>query len=106
MFRAWRIVAVLALLLPGCAFTTANVVRSASNDAAFYNARYLDRCVTNRVDAAVPCERWTVAQQRLNTAAVEAGDALKVGGKQRLQIAALKRNLKSIRKEFGPWAEK
>ncbi len=97
--------AVLALaLLSGCALTRPYALRSAVNEAAFYRARYVDRCVTKR-DVDVPCEAWALAQRRLDQAAGEAFDALKVGGSPRLQMSALRSHLEAVRKEFGSWAK-
>ena len=102
--RRLSAVVIMTVLVSGCALARPYELRSAVNEAAYYRARYLERCVTTRV-AGVPCEAWAIAQRRLDTAAGEAFDALKVGGSQRLQMDALRRHLKEVRKEFGPWAK-
>lgn len=99
-----RRLAVLALvLLSGCAITVPYAIRSGVNEATFYRNRYVERCVTARA-AGVPCAAWAIAQRRLDTAALEAVEALRVGGSQKLQVAALERELAAFRKEFARWA--
>lgn len=78
-------------------------VKSAVNEATYYKARYIERCVTAPV-AGTPCREWVVVQRKADTAAGEAVDALKVGGSVRLQVKALRAYLTFLKKEFGKWA--
>jgi len=92
---------VLAASLSRCA---SYAIESSINEAAYYRARYIERCVTRR-EPSVPCQPWALAQRRLDAAVGEASDAMKTGGRQALQVAALHRQLAAVRKEFGKWLE-
>src|ERR1017187_10118684 len=71
--RRFAIVAFVAWLAPGCA---SYGIRSADNEATFYRARYVERCVTTS-EPGVPCQAWSAAQRKLDKAVHEANDAMK-----------------------------
>ncbi len=95
---------VVVALLSGCSLVSSYQVKGDVNEATFYRARYIDRCVTHRAPDT-PCEEWAADQRRLDQAAGEAVDALKVGGRTTLQRAALRRSIVKVRKGFSSWLE-
>jgi hypothetical protein len=106
MQRLKALITALTVLLFGCGFVRmagTYSIKSMVNDATFYRARYMDNCVTQRT-AGAPCAEWQIEQSKLDQAAGEATDALKVGGGEKLQLAALKNQLNVVKEKFSAWA--
>lgn len=94
---------VVALVAPLTLRCATYGVKSAVNEATYYRARYVERCVTSPVPGT-PCREWFLEQTKLDTAAGEAVDALKVGGSVKMQVKALRAHLAKVRKGFGKWS--
>lgn len=92
-----RVLIALALCLFGCASKDSTKVVSAANEWAFWKARYVDQCVSV---PAVPtyCSKAHEGLAVSAAAIEEANEALKRGGKLRLQIRRMRRVLGDLGK--------
>jgi hypothetical protein len=94
--------------MSGCSiYSTATTygLKSMVNQEVYYRARYLDNCIPRPTIDPITCANWYSDQSKLDVAAKEAGDSLKIGGSRKLQMDRLHRTLAQVQKEYTQWAK-
>ena len=108
----WALIITGAVLVTKCGVVwtvQTHAIESMVNDATFYRARYMDNCTSptgmlTTATIGLDCADWYIEQTRLDKAQAEAVAAMRVGGGEKLQMAALKKQLNIVKGKFSKWA--